>query len=639
MIRDYPRKEVLDGTETPESGASRPSTVASRAANTEQVVTTSSPTNDAFGWSAPIKYLLPHWPRIVLAILAALASAGLSLVFPLVITRLLDSVAHHAGPDAFRKLAMLLGCTFLGQAALSFVQSYLFTAVGECVVYDLRTRLYKQIHGLSLDFFIKHRSGELISRLTSDVVQMRTILTSVLSSFLSQGAALVGAITIIVIIDYRLTLFVFLLFGLLAIITVLFGRRIQKGSAAIQDQVAQSTVVAEEALQAIRVVKAFGRERYEVERFAASAWLTFRKALYQAIYHISFTAVMMFLAFGSIGAIVFYGAREVVAGRLSLAVLTGFLVYGVMITASLAALTTVIGQLRTISGSVQRIFQILALKPSVTDSPHAIDLHSAEGNLMLDNVTFGYEGNVRVLQGISLNVRAGEVLAIVGPSGAGKSTVFNLLLRLYDPSSGSVQIDGIDLRSVTQSSLRSQMAIVHQETILFGGTIRDNIRYGRLDATDTDVIEAAKHANAHNFIMEFPLQYDTTVGDYGQKLSGGQRQRIAIARAILKNPRILLLDEATNALDSQAEAIVQEALERVMQHRTTIIIAHRLSTIKTADRIAVLDRGRITEVGSHDDLMRQNGLYVQFYTAQTRELLEERELCSEPDLARGEATG
>ena len=587
-------------------------------------MTTSNPSNNTFSWSSPLKCLLPHWPRIVIAILATLAAAGLSLVFPLVITRLLDSVANHDGLDSFRRLALLLGCTFFGLAAMAFIQSYLFTAVGERVVYDLRTRLYEQIHRLSLDFFIKHRSGELISRLTSDVVQMRSILTSGLSSLLSQTVAMVGAIAIIVVIDFRLTLFVFLLFGLFAIIAMLFGRRIQKGGAEIQDQVAQSTVVAEEALQAVRVVKAFGRERYEVERFAASARLTLRKSLCQAVYQSSFIAGTMFFGFSSIGAMVFYGAREVVAGQLSLAALTGFLVYAVMITTSLAGLTNVFGQLRTIIGSVHRIFQILALEPSVTDSAHAIDLTAVRGDLMLDNVTFGYEENVPVLRGISLRVRAGEVLAIVGPSGAGKSTVFNLLLRLYDPTSGSVQIDGLDLRSVTQSSLRSQMAVVHQETILFGGTIRDNIRYGRLDATDADIIAAAKHANAHSFIMELPLQYETTVGDYGNKLSGGQRQRIAIARAILRNPRILLLDEATNALDSQSEAIVQEALERVMQHRTTIIIAHRLSTIKTADRIAVLERGRITQIGSHDELMGQNGLYAQYYTAQTRESLEEQ---------------
>lgn len=582
------------------------------------------PNAEALHWFLPIRCLLPHWPRIAAAILAVLASAGLGLVFPFVITHLLDAVGRHEGPDVFRRLAMLLGCAFLAQAAMTFVQSYLFSAVGERLVYELRTRLYEQIHRLSLDFFVKHRSGELISRLTSDVVQLRTILTNSLANSLSQLAVLFGAIAVIVVMDYRLTLFVFLLFGLLAIAGVLFGRRIQKGGVEIQDQVAQSTIVAEEALRAIRVVKAFGRERYEIERFTESARSTLSKSLSQAVYKSSFTAVMTLMAFGSIGAIVFFGAREVVAGRLSLAVLTGFLVYGVMITASLAGLTVVFGQFRTTAGSVQRIFQILALGPSVTDSPDVIELPTVEGNLTLDDITFGYDESIPVLRGISLSIRAGEVLAIVGPSGGGKTTVFNLLLRLYDPTSGSIRIDGLDLRSVTQSSLRSHMAIVHQETALFGGTIRDNIRYGRLDATDAEIIAAAKNANAHNFIMGFPQQYDTTVGDYGSKLSGGQRQRIAIARAILKNPRILLLDEATNALDSQSEAIVQEALEHVMRNRTTIIIAHRLNTIKTADRIAVLDRGRIVELGPHDELMRRNELYAQSFIAQTRNLLNER---------------
>jgi subfamily B ATP-binding cassette protein MsbA len=573
-------------------------------------------------WTRPFRFLQPHSGRLIVATVALFISAGLGLVFPLVITRLLESVAQHKGFSAFGWLASLLAGVFLGQAVFSFIQSYLFAAVGEHIVFDLRTRLYEQMQSLSLDFFAKHRSGELVSRLTNDIAQTRSMLTTNLASSLNNLAMVVGAVVIILVIDLRFTLFIFSLFAVMALVGKVFGGLIHKSSTAIQDEVARCTVIAEEALQGIRVVKAFGREGYEIRRFGSAMRATLGRSLRQALYQSSFTSLMVLLGFCSIGASMFYGAHEVIAGRLSLAILTGFLVYGVMMTGSLAALAGLFGQLRTAMGSVHRVFQILDLKPSVTDPAEAAVLPGLRGSISFENVTFGYQENVRVLHGISLRIRAGEVLGLVGPSGAGKSTLFNLLLRFYDPTSGKIRIDGTDVRTVTQSSLRSQMAIVQQDTILFGGTIRDNILYGRLDATEADVIAAAKHANAHDFIMELPLQYQTMVGDRGSALSGGQRQRIAIARAILRDPRVLLLDEATNSLDSESEALVQEALDRVMQRRTTIIIAHRLSTIKSADRIAVLNRGRIVELGSHDELMKLNGIYARSYLTQFRDSTE-----------------
>jgi subfamily B ATP-binding cassette protein MsbA len=574
----------------------------------------------AVHWGRLFAYLKPYRGRMALAIAALLVSTGLGLSFPMVIVRLLDTVTHAANMTALNRLALLLLGIFLVQAAFSFLQSNLLAIIGEHIVCDLRTTLYNQLHRLSLDFYANRRVGEIVSRLSSDVTQMRTVLTSNVTTLLGQTVSLTGALAIVVTINARLTLFILALVPALILVASVFGRRIQRVSTAVQDELAGSTSVAEEALQGIRVVKSFGRERYETDRYASAIRKTFQAAVRMAVTHSLFATAMMFLGFGTIAAIMWFGGREVIAGRMSLAMINGFLMYGVMIAGSLGGLAGFYGQFRGALGGVQRVFEILDLEPSVHDAPHAAALPSAQGRLRFENVTFHYEENVPVLRGITLEIQPGEILALVGPSGAGKSTLFNLIPRFYDPAGGSVQIDGRDLRSISQESLRAQMAMVPQETILFGGTIRENILYGRLDATETEMIAAAQAANAHGFVMDFPLQYETVVGERGTKLSGGQRQRIAVARAILKDPRILLLDEATSSLDNDSEHLVQEALNRLMEGRTTVIIAHRLSTIKVAHRIAVMDGGRIVELGTHQELMSLDGLYARLYKMQFREM-------------------
>ncbi|HEX2619655.1 MAG TPA: ABC transporter ATP-binding protein, partial [Phototrophicaceae bacterium] len=556
----------------------------------------------SINWLRLLGYLKPYIGHMILAIIALVLSTVSGLAFPTIIVKLLDSVTQAKDSTPLNMLAGLLIGVFLLQSAFGFVQSYLLTYIGERMVFDLRTALYRHLQNLSLDFYATRRVGDLVSRLSSDVTQMRTMLTTNITSLLSQLLTLVGSIVILLTMNAQFTLFVLGITPLILVIAFVFGSRIEKGSTKIQDQLADSTVVAEEGLQGIRVVKSFGREAFETGRYHSAMEKTFRASMQMAVYNSLFGSIMMFLGFGSIVAIVWYGGNEVLAGRLTVSMITGFLIYAISIAASLGGLGALYGQFTAAMGGVRRVFELLDTHPTVQDALNTVELPAVQGQITLKDVSFHYNEDAPVLQQVSLNIRAGEILALVGPSGAGKSTILNLLPRFYDPTGGSIAIDGHDLRDVKQLSLREQIGIVPQETILFGGTIRENILYGRLDATEAEMIEAARAANAHDFIMAFPQQYETTVGERGMNLSGGQRQRVAIARAILKDPAILLLDEATSSLDNESEGLVQEALDRLMQNRTTVIVAHRLSTIKVAHRIAVLDEGRIVELGTHNEL-------------------------------------
>lgn len=553
---------------------------------------------------------------MALALTALLISSGLGLLFPLLIVRLLDSLTRTKSLVPLNTSALILISLFIVQAGFYFVESYLLTVIGEHIIYDLRTELFSHLHTLSMEFHNGHRVGDLASRLSNDVTQLRTLLTNNIATFLGHGVSAAGILVIMMFVNARLTLFVVALAPLLVLISRLLGQRIQMMSRSVQDQFAVSATIVNETLHGVKLVKAFGREEHEIKRYGHAMRATFQASTQMAFHNTLFSTLAMFIGLGAIVMVTWYGGYEVVAGRLALPMITGFLIYCIVIANNLAGLASLYGQFRATMGGVQRVFELLDTRSSIKDSVDAFELTKAQGRITFQGVSFGYSDGVEVIRDMTLNIRAGEVIALVGPSGSGKTTLLSLLLRLYDPAIGCIQIDGCDVRNVTLRSLRQQVGIVPQDTLLFGGSIRENILYGRLDASDEDIVSAAKAANAHDFIMELHEQYETKVGERGARLSGGQCQRIGLARAMLMDPRILLLDEATSSLDGESERLVQNAVHRLMRGRTTVIIAHRLSTIHFADRIAVLEKGQIVQLGSHKELMEQGGLYARLYAMQ-----------------------
>src|SRR5574341_554385 len=562
-------------------------------------------------------YVRPYMGRLVLALVALLVTSGIGLVFPYIIQNLIDGVLQTGDKALLNRIAGGLVLLFLLRLPFGYMERYLLEYTGEKIVVDIRNQLYEHLHRLSVRFFTDRRTGEIVSRLASDVTLVRTALTTNLSVAISQGVTLIGALVIVIIINLNMTLFILAMAPAMGLISVLFGRLVRRLSTKVQDELAGSSTIVEEVLQSIRVVKSFVREQFEINRYRDSMERIFNVAMKMTQVRAAFQPLVFSIMFMAIVGLLWFGGNEVIEDRLTAGGLTSFLFYLMFIAGSFGAFTGLYTQLQEAMGATRRIFEILDMAPEVQDKPDARELGAAEGRITFEDVSFAYDERMAVLDGIALEVQPGEVLALVGPSGAGKSTLFSLIPRFYDPTAGRVRVDGHDLRDVTQASLRAQIGIVPQETLLFGGTIRENILYGRLDASQAELIEAARAANAHDFIMELPDGYDTVVGERGIKLSGGQRQRVAIARAILKNPRILLLDEATSSLDSESEGLVQEALERLMQGRTTVIIAHRLSTVQVANRIAVVDRGRLVELGRHEELLgKEDGLYARLYRMQ-----------------------
>lgn len=577
---------------------------------------------DIFALSKPYRF------RFYTATIATIIASAIWLTVPLGLRELLDAVFESGNASMLNMLAIGLFVLFIFQAVFSFAGNYHLEWVGERVITDLRKKVYQHLHRLGFRFFAERRLGEITSRLTNDVGSIRTALTDSLPQLLTITFSLIGSVSLMVMLNWRLSSVIFVTVPFVTIATRYFGKKIRELSRGIQDELADSTAVAEDALGAVRLVKAFVREDYEVDRYQTAVEKLFKTARRKVVLTQLFWSGVGILFMSTLVIIFWYGGKEVLAGRLTAGDLVAFIIYALNISRSINQTSRLYTAVNSAAGASERIFELLDETPEIEDSESAKPLKNVKGHVSIENLWFAYESNRDVLKGISFEGKSGETIALVGPSGAGKTTLLNLLPRFYDPKQGSIKIDGEDIRDLKVKSLRQQISIVPQEIHLFGTSIKENILYGKLDATDEEVIRAAKDANAHEFILEAENGYDSLIGERGVKLSGGQRQRLAIARAILKNPAILLLDEATSSLDSESEAQVQDALYRLMQNRTTFVIAHRLSTVQHADRILVLDEGKIIEEGTHLELIGQNGLYSHLYELQFRDLDED----SQPDM-------
>jgi ATP-binding cassette, subfamily B, bacterial MsbA len=570
-------------------------------------------------WGRLFGYLRPHLRLFSVSVAALLISTGFGLLLPLVIGGLVGEVVTAGDTSGLDRLLLLLVVITLVLAVSGFVQTWTLGVIGERIVARLRAQVFDRLVTLELDFYVRRRVGELISRLSSDVTQVRTMLTQTLTSLLSSLLGLTGSIVILFLLSPGLLLVVLALAPTIVLIAVIFARPLRRLSTRVQDAIAASTTTAEEALSGIRVVKSFGREEWERHRYDQDLRDVVAMATRLVTWRGLFGAMMTVLGFGTLIILLWFTGHQVIEGTITIAALTSFLLYGITIGTSLSTIAGLYGQFQEGAGAVARVFELIDERPTIAEVAAAEPVGKVRGRITFEHVTFGYGADRTVLRDIDLDIEPGEVLAVVGPSGAGKTTLCNLIPRLWDVSEGRVLVDGRDVRRLHLRGLREAISLVPQDATLFGGTVGENIRYGRLEATQAEIVTAAHAANAHAFIEALPDGYDTVVGDRGTRLSGGQRQRVAIARAILKDAPILILDEATSSLDNQSERLVQEALARLMTGRTTLVVAHRLSTIRAADRIAVLDDGWLLELGTHDQLLAADGLYAHLWRLQASE--------------------
>ena len=573
--------------------------------------------------------LSPYKKALTIGALCLIVASLTNLAVPLYIKKLVDVVMVEKNMALMNNLTLSIAALFLIQLVFTTAHNYLFDLTEKRAITDFRIKLFRHLHTLSLSFFVKRRTGEIVSRMTNDITTIENIVTDLPATLLQQSIRLFGGIIIITYMNWKLTGLILVLAPILVVFARTFGRRLKKLSTEIQDKLAVSTTILEENISCIQVVKSFVREKLENKRFSDALEDSYQSAKKRVIISSFFGPSIGFIAFSTSLILLWYGGREVILGAISPGELIAFILYATIIAGPMGSFARLYARVQEGIGASKRVFEILDIKGEVCDIPNAKPIPELTGKVEFDNVRFHYREDQEIIKGICFSVEPGQTVALVGPSGAGKSTLVQLLHRFYDPVVGEIRIDGIPLQSVKLASYWQQIGIVPQETILFGGTILENIEYAKPGVTKEELIKAAKAANAHNFIMECPDGYETVVGEKGIRLSAGQRQRIAIARAILKNPHILILDEATSALDNESELLIQDALERLMKGRTSFIIAHRLSTIHNADRIIVMDRGQLVESGTHAQLMEKEGLYHKLYTLKSLQMIEETEVSSD----------
>ncbi|MCO5174030.1 MAG: ABC transporter transmembrane domain-containing protein [Trueperaceae bacterium] len=567
-------------------------------------------------------FLRPHRGTVVAGVIAVAVSGALGLVFPLLIRDLLNSAfrpgtAPSLATAELNRVALVLLGLMLVQAVFNFLRVYLLGRVGEAVVADMRTRVFGHLIGLPVSFFETRKTGELTSRLTADIATLQAAVSQQLAQFVNQGITLLGGLVVLLVLEWRLTLLMLGVIPAVVVAAAFFGRGLRKASTAFQDDLAEATAVADEAFASVRVVKSFTAEGWERDRYDRAIGDAFRSALKRVRLRAYFVPAVMLAMSAGLAVVLWYGGRLAVSGALGSGDLVAFLLITVFVAGSIGTFTDLWAQLQQAVGASRRVFEILDETSDLPEPAEPVQLAADAGHVRFEDVGFSYgRGKDDVIKGVTLEARPGEVVAIVGPSGAGKSTLISLVPRFYDVTAGRLSVGGVDVRDLATAELRKRIGMVPQETQLFSGSILENLRYGRPEATDAEVQAAARAANAHDFITAFPDGYRTQVGERGVMLSGGQRQRLAIARALLKDPTILVLDEATSSLDSESEALVQQALDVLMRGRTTFVVAHRLSTVRRADRIVVLAGGTVVESGTHDQLLARGGVYAELYRLQ-----------------------
>lgn len=563
-----------------------------------------------------LMYIRPYLKRLGIAIVCIVLAAGANLYVPWIIKDMIDKVLAQKDMLMLNVIAVGIVVVFFFRGIFFYGQSYLVSFVGQRVIIDLRDVLYQKFQRMPLAYYDRQQTGEIMSYITNDVASLQNAIVDNLIEMVTEGSILIGSIVLMVYLDWKLSLLTLVTIPMVGQAMKVFGRKLKTSGTLIQERLADITALLQESISSVRVVKSFVREGYEIERFHNQNELNFQAAMKNVQLMSLLTPTVEFLAALAVTFIVWFGGYEVVNGEITAGSLIAFLTYAVNLANPVKRISRVYGNLQKAMAAADRVFDVLDLPEQITNKKDAIALPKIEGHVAINAVCFEYKKGVPALVDVSLQVEPGQMIAFVGPSGGGKSTIANLIPRFYDVTAGSIEIDGHDVRDVTMESLREQIGIVPQETMLFSTTILENIRYGRLDATDEEVVAAAKAANANEFILELPHGYTTTIGERGLNLSGGQRQRIAIARAILKNPRVLILDEATSALDTESEKIVQAALDKLMVGRTSFVIAHRLSTIFNADQIFVVENGHIREHGTHAELLARGGLYSNLYNIQ-----------------------